>query len=57
MVVRATGRWDEEIHICHFLGELTLPAAERYLEILGSNDKMADLAFLVDMMEHMTFSI
>ena len=55
MVVRVTGRWDEEI--CHFLGELTLPAAERYLEILGSNDQMADLAFLVDMMEHMTFSI
>ena len=54
MVVRATGRWDEEI--CDE-GELTLPAAERYLEILGSNDQMADLAFLVDMMEHMTFSI
>ena len=45
--------WDLRYEICHFLGELTLPAAERYLDILGSNDQMADLAFLVDMMEHM----
>ena len=37
--------WDLRHDICHFLGELTLPAAERYLEILGSNDPMADLAF------------
>ena len=26
--------WDLRHEICHFLGELTLPAAERYLEIL-----------------------
>ena len=44
--------WDLRHGICHFLGELTLPAAERYLEILGSNDQMADLTFLIDIMEH-----